>query len=242
MPIPSPNQLSSQYELQNFLNSSDYDDTHSPFVLNSEQQQTNTLTPNPSPESMVDKVGTAGEQISPGEIGSVKDGSVKSMSDDEIKEKLLHMKSELDKSLSLPMQSGSGDTKMVTPVISTPPPPPPPPSTIDATNSSMDISSTKTEQTSEMDMELDGNQMNDSNFLNTALENIFGESSEDNENETKMSFESTEVHSKKSENDRKELEGKNLNESSDSDSDDTDDDSDDTDDSDDDERFVLEFR
>lgn len=228
MPIPSPNQLSSQYELQNFLNSSsDYDDTHSPFVLTSEQQQTNTLTPNPSPESIVDKVGNTGEQISPGD-GSVKDTSVKSISDDEMKEKLLQMKTEPEKNLGLSMTTASVTTTAVS---------------MDAASASnitntLDNAGIKTEhlQSSEMDMVLDGSQLNDSNFLNTALENIFGESSEDNENETKMSFESTEAHSKKSDGDRKEQEGKNLNESSDSDSDDTDDDSDDTDDSDDDER------
>lgn len=236
MPIPSPNQLSSQYELQNFLHSSDYDDTHSPFVLTSEQQQTNTLTPNPSPESMVDKVVNAGEQISPGEIGSVKDASVKLISDDEMKEKLLHMKAEMEKSLSLPLQGIGDTTKMAT---TTPPPPFAVPDA-SANANTIDISAIKTEhiQSSDMDMELDGSQMNDTNFLNTAIEfsKIFGESSEDNENETKMSFESAEAHSKKSDGDRKEPEGKNLNESSDSDSDDTDDDSDDTDDSDDDER------
>lgn len=234
MPIPSPNQLSSQYELQNFLNSSsDYDDTHSPFVLTSEQQQTNTLTPNPSPESIVDKVVNAGEQISPGE-GSVKDTSVKSISDDEMKEKLLQMKTEPDKNLGLSMTTVNDTTTM-----------PAGSSIIDSATASsnitntLDITAIKTEHmqsASEMDMVLDGSQLNDSNFLNTALENIFGESSEDNENETKMSFESTDAHSKKSDIDRKEPEEKNLNESSDSDSDDTDDDSDDTDDSDDDER------
>lgn len=223
MPIPSPNQLSSQYELQNFLNSSsDYDDTHSPFVLSSEQQQTNTLTPNPSPESIVDKVVNTGEQISP---GSVRDTSVKSISDDEMKEKLLQMKTEPEKNLGLSMTTANDPTT----------------ATIDTAAASnitntLDIPGIKTEhlQSSEMDMVLDGGQLNDSNFLNTALENIFGESSE--ENETKMSFESTEAHSKKSDGDRKEQVEKNLNESSDSDSDDTDDDSDDTDDSDDDER------
>lgn len=221
MPIPSPNQLSSQYELQNFLNSSsDYDDTHSPFVLTSEQQQTNTLTPNPSPESIADKAVNTGEQISPGEC-SVKDTSVKSISDDEMKEKLLQIKTEPEKNLGLSMATGS-DTATTASAADT-----------------LDITAIKSEHmqsSSEMDMVLDGNQMNDSNFLNTALENIFGESSEDNENETKMSFESAEVHSKKSDVDRKEPEEKNLNESSDSDSDDTDDDSDDSDDSDDDER------
>lgn len=230
MPIPSPNQLSSQYELQNFLNSSsDYDDTHSPFVLTSEQQQTNTLTPNPSPESIADKAPNTGEQISPGE-GSVKDTSVKSISDDEMKEKLLQMKTEPEKNLALSMATGNDATTGAAAAADT----------ANITNT-LDITAIKTEhmQTScEMDMVLDGNQMNDSNFLNTALENIFGESSEDNENETKMSFESTEAHSKKSDVERKEAEEKNLNESSDSDSDDTDDDSDDSDDSDDDERLV----
>lgn len=227
MPIPSPNQLSSQYELQNFLNSSsDYDDTHSPFVLTSEQQQTNTLTPNPSPESIADKAVNAGEQISPGE-GSVRDTSVKSISDDEMKEKLLQMKTEPDKNLGLSINDGTAAGAAATSMIDT------------SSTAIIDITAIKTEHmqsSSEMDMVLDGSQLNDSNFLNTALENIFGESSEDNENETKMSFESTEAHSKKSDADRKEPEGKNLNESSDSDSDDTDDDSDDTDDSDDDER------
>lgn len=236
MPIPSPNQLSSQYELQNFLNSSsDYDDTHSPFILTSEQQQTNTLTPNPSPESIADKAVNAGEQISPGD-GSVKDTSVKSISDDEMKEKLLQMKTEPEKNLGLSSSTANNDAMAGNA------------SSIDASASisnTLDVSAIKTEHlaSSEMDMGLDGSQLNDSNFLNTALENIFGESSEDNENETKMSFESTGAHSKKSDGgggggggDRKEHVEKNLNESSDSDSDDTDDDSDDTDDSDDDER------
>lgn len=226
MPIPSPNQLSSQYELQNFLNSSsDYDDTHSPFVLTSEQQQTSTLTPNPSPESIVDKTVNAGEQISPSD-GSVKDTSVKSISDDEMKEKLLQMKTDPEKNLAL---SSTTNDPTATSAMDT---------STNITNT-IDITAIKTEHlgSSEMDMGLDGGQLNDSSFLNTALENIFGESSEDNENETKMSFESTEAHSKKSDGgDRKEHIEKNLNESSDSDSDDTDDDSDDSDDSDDDER------
>lgn len=227
MPIPSPNQLSSQYELQNFLNSSsDYDDTHSPFVLTSEQQQTSTLTPNPSPESIVDKTANAGgEQISPSD-GSVKDTSVKSISDDEMKEKLMHMKTDPEKNLGLTSSSGTANDTTAMDTSS------------NITNT-IDITAIKTEHlgSSEMDMGLDGGQLNDSSFLNTALENIFGESSEDNENETKMSFESTEAHSKKSDGgDRKEHIEKNLNESSDSDSDDTDDDSDDSDDSDDDER------
>lgn len=188
--------------------SSDYDDTHSPFVLNTEQPQNNTLTPNPSPDSITDKVNT-GEQISPG--GSIK-GSGKSISDDEIKEKILHMKTDSDKHLGLSTADAAA---------------------IDHANitNPLDISIKSEHLTSDMDI-LDTNQLNDSNFLNSALDNIFGES-EDNENETKMSYDSNDPN-KKSENDRK-VE-KNLNESSDSDSDDTDDDSDDSDDSDDDER------
>lgn len=199
--------MSSQYELQNFLNSSsDYDDTHSPFVLTTEQPQNNTLTPNPSPDSIVN----TGEQISPG--GSIKE-SGKSISDDEIKEKILQMKTDPDKSLGLPTTDSAA---------------------IDSANitNALDISIKSEHLSADMDMVLDTNQLNDSNFLNSALENIFGES-EDNENETKMSFESNDAN-KKSENDRKDE--KNMNESSDSDSDDTDDDSDDSDDSDDDER------
>lgn len=209
LPIPSPNQLSSQYELQNFLNSSsDYDDTHSPFVL-TDQPQTNTLTPNPSPDSIIDKV-NPGEQISPGE--SVKESS-KSISDDEMKEKLLQMKTDPDKNLGLP----TTDTAAI--------------ENANITNA-LDISIKTEHLSADMDL-LDGNPLNDSNFLNSALENIFGEGeSELNETETKMSFESNDH--KKSEQDRKDE--KNLNESSDSDSDDTDDDSDDSDDSDDDER------
>lgn len=150
------------------------------------------------------------EQISP--AGSIKEGG-KSISDDEIKEKILQMKSDPDKSLGLPTtDSAAIDNASIT--------------------NALDISIKSEHLSSEMDMVLDTNQLNDSNFLNSALENIFGES-EDNENETKMSFESNDPN-KKSDNDRKEE--KNLNESSDSDSDDTDDDSDDSDDSDDDER------
>lgn len=200
--------MSSQYELQNFLNSSsDYDDTHSPFVLTTEQPQNNTLTPNPSPDSIIDKVNT-GEQISPS--GSIKE-SGKSISDDEIKEKILQMKTDPDKSLGLPTtDSASIDNANIT--------------------NALDISIKSEHLSADMDMVLDTNQLNDSNFLNSALDNIFGE---DNENETKMSFESNDAN-KKSEMDHKG--DKNMNESSDSDSDDTDDDSDDSDDSDDDER------
>lgn len=211
LPIPSPNQLPSQYELQNFLNSSsDYDDTHSPFVLTSEQPQNNTLTPNPSPDSIIDKV-NPGEQISPGEC--VKE-SGKSISDDEIKEKLLQMKTDPDKSLGIPTSDSAAiDNANITNVL--------------------DISIKTEHLSADMDL-LESNPLNDSNFLNSALDNIFGEGeSELNETETKMSFESNDQH-KKSDNDRKGE--KNLNESSESDSDDTDDDSDDSDDSDDDER------
>lgn len=169
-----------------------------------DQPQNNTLTPNPSPDSIIDKA-NPGEQISPGEC--VKE-SGKSISDDEIKEKILQMKTDSDKTLGLP----TSDT-----------------AAIDNANA-LDISIKTEHLSADMDL-LDGNPLNDSNFLNSALENIFGEGeSELNENETKMSFESNDHH-KKSENDRKDE--KNLNESSDSDSDDTDDDSDDSSESDD---------
>lgn len=175
-----------------------------------DQPQNNTLTPNPSPDSIIDKV-NPGDQISPGEC--VKE-SGKLLSDDEIKEKLLQMKTDPDKSLGLP----TSDTAAI--------------DNAHITNA-LDISIKTEHLSADMDL-LDGNPLNDSNFLNSALENIFGEGeSELNENETKMSFESNDHH-KKSEQDRKDE--KNMNESSDSDSDDTDDDSDDSDDSDDDER------
>lgn len=190
--------------------SSDYDDTHSPFVLTSEQPQTNQLTPNPSPDSIIDKV-NVNEQISPG--GSVKE-SGKSISDDEIKEKIVHMKTDPDKSLGL----STTDTAVI--------------DNVNITNA-LDISIKSEHLSADIDL-LENNTMNDANFLNSALDNIFGEGeSELNETETKMSFESNEQN-KKSENEHKNV--KNLNESSDSDSDDTDDDSDDSDDSDDDER------
>lgn len=202
--------MSSQYELQNFLNSSsDYDDTHSPFVLTSEQPQNNTLTPNPSPDSIVDKVNTS-EQISP--VDSIKES--KSISDDEIKEKLMHMKTDPDKGLSIPTTDSAA---------------------IENANiaNALDISIKSEHLSAEMDMVLESNPLNDSNFLNSPLDNIFGEGENElNETETKMSFESNDPN-KKSDNDRKNE--KNMNESSDSDSDDTDDDSDDSDDSDDDE-------
>lgn len=202
--------MSSQYELQNFLNSSsDYDDTHSPFVLTSEQPQNNTLTPNPSPDSIVDKVNTS-EQISP--VDSIKES--KSISDDEIKEKLMHMKTDPDKSLGIPTTDSAA---------------------IENANiaNALDISIKSEHLSAEMDMVLESNPLNDSNFLNSPLDNIFGEGDNElNETETKMSFESNDPN-KKSDNDRKNV--KNMNESSDSDSDDTDDDSDDSDDSDDDE-------
>lgn len=196
--------------------SSDYDDTHSPFVLTSEQPQNNTLTPNPSPDSINDKVNVS-EQISPG--GSIKE-SVKSISDDEIKEKLLHMKTDPDKSLGIPTSDSAAIENA------------------NITNA-LDISIKSEHLSAEMDMVLESNPLNDSNFLNSALENIFGEGeSELNETETKMSFDSNDQN-KKSENERKDE--KTLNESSDSDSDDTDDDSDDSDDSDDDERYFILF-
>lgn len=169
------------------------------------------MTPNPSPDSIIDKVNTS-EQISPGE--SVK-GCGKSISDDEIKEKILHMKTETDKSLGLSASDSS------------------------AIDNVLDISIKTEHLSADMDLVLENNPLNDSNFLNSALDNIFGEGeSELNENETKMSFESND-HNKKSENERKSE--KILNESSDSDSDDTDDDSDDSDDSDDDERYFFEL-
>lgn len=209
LPIPSPNQLPSQYELQNFLNSSsDYDDTHSPFVLTSEQPQNNTLTPNPSPDSIIDKV-NPGEQISPGEC--VKE-SGKSISDDEIKEKIMQMKTDPDKCLGLPTSDLAAiDNANIT--------------------NALDISIKTEHLSADLDL-LESSQLNETNFLSGALDNMFDES-ELNETETKMSFESNDQN-KKSDHDRKDE--KNLNESSDSDSDDTDDDSDDSDDSDDDER------
>lgn len=92
----------------------------------------------------------------------------------------------------------------------------------------INIANIKTEHMpTEIDMDIESNQMNDSNYLNNALENMFGESNL-NENETKMSFDSNDQN-KKSDCDRK---GDNFNDSSDS-SDDTDDDSDDSTDSDD---------
>lgn len=151
-----------------------------------------------------------GEQISPGEC--VKE-SGKSISDDEIKEKLLQMKTDPDKGLGIPTSDSVAiDNANITNVL--------------------DINIKTEHLSADMDL-LESNPLNDSNFLNSALDNIFGEGeSELNENETKMSFESNDQN-KKSDNDRKGE--KNLNESSDSDSDDTDDDSDDSDDSDDDE-------
>lgn len=155
------------------------------------------------------------DQISPGEC--IKE-SGKSISDDEIKDKLLHMKTDPDKGLGIPTSDSAAIENA------------------NITNA-LDISIKSEHLSAEMDMVLESNPLNDSSFLNSALENIFGEGeSELNETETKMSFESNDPN-KKSEHERKQE--KNLNESSDSDSDDTDDDSDDSDDSDDDERYLL---
>lgn len=204
-PIPSPNQLSSQYELQNFLNSSsDYDDTHSPFVLTGEQQQNSTLTPNPSPDSIADK--THIDHISPVEMKP----SGKLISDDDSREKLLQIKTEAGKSLNL---QSSDLTALDSAHIS----------------NALDIN-IKTENISnEIDMDLDHNSMSGTNFLNTELANIFGDTGS-NENETKMSFESNDQSKKSVEKDQKD-----GNESSDSDDED-DSDSDESDDSDDDDR------
>lgn len=208
LPIPSPNQLSSQYELQNFLNSSsDYDDTHSPFVL-TDQQPNSSLTPNPSPDSVNEKV-NANEQIPLDE--NIKD-SGKFVSDDDHKEKLLQLKTEISKNINM---STSNTTTMDSSRMSAP----------------IDLNINIKTEPSEIDMDIDGNPMHDSSFLNNALENIFGEGNlNENGNETKMSFDSGD-QSKKLENERKE---ENFNDSSDSDDDDdTDDDSDDSTDSDD---------
>lgn len=205
-PIPSPNLLSSQYELQNFLNSSsDYDDTHSPFVLTAEQQQNNTLTPNPSPDSIADK--TQIDHISPIEMKPIG----KLINDDDSREKIHQIKTETGKSLNLQ----SSDLM-----------------TLDSANISnaLDINIKTENITNEIDMDLDHNSMSGTNFLNTELANIFGDTGS-NENETKMSFESNDQNKKSVENDQK-----NGNESSDSDDED-DSDSDESDDSDDDDRY-----
>lgn len=200
-PIPSPNQLSSQYELQNFLNSSsDYDDTHSPFVLTAEQPQNNTLTPNPSPDSLTDKVQI--DQISPGDLKP----SGKSFSDDESREKLHQIKTEAGKHLQ------SSDL-----------------TALESTANALDMNIKSENLANEMDMDLDHNSMSGTNFLNTELANIFGDTGS-NENETKMSFDSNDAN-KKSDGERKD----EKNDSSDSDDED-DSDSDESDDSDDDDR------
>lgn len=179
-------------------------------MLSTEQQQNSSLTPNPSPDSINEKV-NANEQISLEE--NIKDGnSSKFVSDDEQKEKLLRIKTEINKNVNIATSTSA--------------------TTIESSRMSalidINIANIKTEHMpTEIDMDIESNQMNDSNYLNNALENMFGESNL-NENETKMSFDSNDQN-KKSDCDRK---GDNFNDSSDS-SDDTDDDSDDSTDSDD---------
>lgn len=175
-------------------------------MLTNEQPQNSSLTPNPSPDSITDKV--SGEQISPEDIKL----SGKSISDDESREKLLQVKTETGKSLNL---QSTDLTALENAAMA----------------NALDMNIKSENLSNEMDMDLDNNSMSGANFLNTELANIFGDTGS-NENETKMSFESND-QAKKSDGERKD--DKNGNESSDSDDDDETD-SDESDDSDDDDR------